>query len=778
MRSSGLGSRVALGAAIVLALAVAWPRACEASAASGCRIQGIVASANGEPVAGVTVRFSNGLPAQVTDSHGCFEAVAPAGPTQCTVTPTKAGFRFIPAERAVSLSGNEAEASFRAQPVDRRKAKTNDWWGDATELIVDGPAVAGDIWYNDARNWFFFQVATAGIYTIETWKGSLTDNYMDLYDHDLWFIRSDDDGGEGYMARLSRKLNPGIYYVRITAYSYWDSGDYTIRVTSAAPVLSKFAVNNRAAYALARDVTLNHTVLGTPAEYMASESPAFAGAAWLPYVPLPQFTLSGGNDTKTVYLKVRDAAARESNAVSDTIVLHEPVPVELFVNAPPTTGSLLLKGEENVFYFTVADAGTYTIDTWAGSLTDNFLSLYQGDQTTLIASDNDGGEGRMARIVHALAPGTYYVRVRDSSNRRTGTYLIRVMSADTLITILDPHGDPAAGSAAAAGNSEIVFSTRVPGVLLVACSFAVNAPGIADLPNKVRACISPVGDSALQWQMLKKGVSPWTGSAAGLPPGAAAAMGKAVYNAKTQRYEAKAVFTGTPTTNAAFGPKTLWAQIVDGAAVVAAAQQPLEAFYPRLAANNAGTLRDRGPNWFYYWKTGNVCGLTTGWEYQRGWDYGMYIPGEDHVNVEDSAPTRNSGPETYWNDAGGSVTVTGQGIGPQCCAETVAHELTHKKVYDDWTDLIAAAEADGEHDGDDYDDPDDDGIPNVAEADFLAITTDPNDPDTYNMGGSYQTYGDEEIRCRKAELDTGLTVTEGDDWAYPGSNSFPKYQGE
>ncbi len=745
-----------------------------------CHVHGRVTTAAGEPLAGVTVRFSSGLPAQVTDRQGRYAVEAPSEPAECAVVPAKDGYRFIPAERRVWLSGADVQASFTAEAIASDKDQWlwhRGWWW-AEELIVDGPAKRGRIDFWRPENWFYFDVYSAGTYTVETFKGSLDDTFVTLYNERLRFVDDDDNSGGGRMSKIVANLVPGTYYVVVEGYSWWDTGDYTIRVTSAGPTVTWFAINNGAGSTSSRTVTLNNTCSGDPTEYMASESPNFTDAAWQPYSTAPTFELSAGNDTKRVYFKVRNAE-RSSGAASDTVELNEPVIVELVVNGPTKGGYIWPKGDADWFAFTAASADTYTVTTWAGTLTDNFMELYGDDQATLLASDDNSGESRkMARIVRALAPGTYYVKVRAASSKKTGTYTIRVTTGEPAISILDPHGDPMANAWAEVGNSEVVFNAKTPAVLEVVCRFAVNAPGVPDIANKVRACISPVGSSTLQWQTLKKAPSPWLGSPAGRPAGGHTTMGKAVLDTKTGRYEVKAVFTGLPASNADFGPKAIWAQIVDGATVLAEAQQPIEVFYPRLASNNPGTGRDRGPNWFFFWKTGNVCGTTTGWEYLSGWSYGSYTPGDDHVHVKDAAPTINSGPETYWNDLGESVTVTGQGVGPLCCAETLAHEFQHKWFYETWAPLIAAAEADGEEGGDDFDDPDDDGIPNIFENGFLGIATDPSDPDTFNMGWPYTWYGDEELRCRKAELDPGLAVDEAADWAFPGSNSYPRYRGQ
>ncbi len=95
-------------------------------------------------------------------------------------------------------------------------------------------------------------------------------------------------------------------------------------VAAVPPVVTAFAINSGAATTDTLAVTLDNTATGSPAEYLASESPTFSGASWAAYGVSPLFTLSGGTGgVKTVYFKVRDAALVESGVVSDTINLVE-----------------------------------------------------------------------------------------------------------------------------------------------------------------------------------------------------------------------------------------------------------------------------------------------------------------------------------------------------------------------------------------------------------------------------------------------------------------------
>jgi hypothetical protein len=99
----------------------------------------------------------------------------------------------------------------------------------------------------------------------------------------------------------------------------------TINLLEPAPVLGTFAINGGAGSTTSQTVTLNHVATGEtpPTTYRASESSTFANAVWLPYTPVPTFTLSPGTATKRVYLQLRNADGVTSAVRSDTIVLYQ-----------------------------------------------------------------------------------------------------------------------------------------------------------------------------------------------------------------------------------------------------------------------------------------------------------------------------------------------------------------------------------------------------------------------------------------------------------------------
>lgn len=91
------------------------------------------------------------------------------------------------------------------------------------------------------------------------------------------------------------------------------------------PQVNSFTINGGAASTLNRVVTLNNTAVFSPAYYMASESSAFTGAAWLAYSAAPIYSIaSAGNGLKTVYFRVKNAAGQVSYTASASIQLSEP----------------------------------------------------------------------------------------------------------------------------------------------------------------------------------------------------------------------------------------------------------------------------------------------------------------------------------------------------------------------------------------------------------------------------------------------------------------------
>jgi hypothetical protein len=99
--------------------------------------------------------------------------------------------------------------------------------------------------------------------------------------------------------------------------------------------------------------------------------------------------------------------------------------VELGVGAPRTTADLSTGGEVDTYHFDVAAAKTHIMTTEGPS--DTVLTLHgPNDPGAVLAWDDDRGQGRNARIVRKLFPGSYWLSVRHKDPLATGSYTIGV----------------------------------------------------------------------------------------------------------------------------------------------------------------------------------------------------------------------------------------------------------------------------------------------------------------------------------------------------------------
>ena len=91
-----------------------------------------------------------------------------------------------------------------------------------------------------------------------------------------------------------------------------------------------------------------------------------------------------------------------------------------------TYGVISKAGEEKWYRFLTGVAGSYSIQTYG--TTDTYMYLYDNNQTTILAEDNDGaGSGSNSRIAQSLSADTwYYVKIRGFDNTVTGSYSIDV----------------------------------------------------------------------------------------------------------------------------------------------------------------------------------------------------------------------------------------------------------------------------------------------------------------------------------------------------------------
>lgn len=105
--------------------------------------------------------------------------------------------------------------------------------------------------------------------------------------------------------------------------------------------------------------------------------------------------------------------------------LNVRAPVQIVVDGKRVAGQIGEMGEVDLYQFAVAAEGHYRVETF-GNL-DTIVSLFgPEDESRMVAKDDDSGRGLNSRIIAALAPGRYSLRVRHFSARRMGDYEIAV----------------------------------------------------------------------------------------------------------------------------------------------------------------------------------------------------------------------------------------------------------------------------------------------------------------------------------------------------------------
>jgi len=313
------------------------------------------------------------------------------------------------------------------------------------------------------------------------------------------------------------------------------------------------------------------------------------------------------------------------------------------------------------------------------------------------------------------------------------------------VHLVDPHGT----------GRTYTFDSENPGVLDVNFR-AVVAPSsegiLKKIKDHVRFKMDGIGASKMQWDPNN-------------PDGKPTIAGEFL--------TANLKFIGLPSKNDDFGKKTVQL-LVDGTPTETV---KVKVFFPKLATNHPGGGKD-DPNWFYYWKEGQACGIAAGdtFDSTKGGRWAGYsLPSQDsNVRLCVLAAFEGTGPRSYSSLTGfGSVKVDGHGKGLKRAAEVLEHERHHIAIYA----LHGPVDADG------------DGVPDGSEPTLDQLKSDPTNPDTFNVAGHFtgnsdsakfarKTYGmigDDEVRCRKKELDLKVPYDPTKDWADPGCQSKVPY---
>ena len=232
-----------------------------------------------------------------------------------------------------------------------------------------------------------------------------------------------------------------------------------------------------------------------------------------------------------------------------------------------------------------------------------------------------------------------------------------------------------------------------------------------------------------------------------------------------------------PVHNSSFGRKT--AGFTFAGVVV---ENDFELFFPKSGNNHPVCPTCEGcPNWFYYWKDGDVCSIPDFVVYTNKAYYGAYSRRKKRLTLGDSAPLQTGEEATLTNreDNASTIQVGASGKGVRCVAITVLHECRHKAIGDDYSSYMDIATNvfgflfawDDDFDG-------------VVDAQEIAgdwgVETSPRNKDTFDIAGrfgeSYSAYGDDELRARLAERNISRANYHPElDWCNPGCQTATPY---
>lgn len=199
---------------------------------------------------------------------------------------------------------------------------------------------------------------------------------------------------------------------------------FNLTLDTLAPSITAFSINSGAAVTTFRNVTLTITAEGAASmkiwgiDGVATEQ----AASWETFSSTKSVTLTSGDGTKTVYIKVRDSVYNESAASSDTITLSTAIPTITITG--PDVNVISEQSGKNVATFSFSSS--MALKAWTVRLVPSNASAH--DAGTQIPTT--GGSTNMSGA--ALAANTskeckiYGADLSSAAGGTDGTYIIKV----------------------------------------------------------------------------------------------------------------------------------------------------------------------------------------------------------------------------------------------------------------------------------------------------------------------------------------------------------------
>ena len=199
---------------------------------------------------------------------------------------------------------------------------------------------------------------------------------------------------------------------------------FNLTLDTLAPTISAFTINSGASVTTSQTVTLSITCSDAASmkiwgiNGVASE----AAASWETFASSKQVTLTSGDGTKTVYVKVRDSVYNESATSSDSITLSTAIPTITITG--PDVNIISEQAGKNVATFSFSSS--MALKAWKVKLVPTNSSAQ--DAGTQIPST--GGSTNMTGTTKAANTSVeckiYGSDLSSAAGGTDGTYIIKV----------------------------------------------------------------------------------------------------------------------------------------------------------------------------------------------------------------------------------------------------------------------------------------------------------------------------------------------------------------
>ena len=199
---------------------------------------------------------------------------------------------------------------------------------------------------------------------------------------------------------------------------------FNLTLDTLAPTISAFTINSGASVTTSQTVTLTITCSDAASmkiwgiNGVASE----AAASWETFASSKQVTLTSGDGTKTVYVKVRDSVYNESATSSDSITLSTAIPTITITG--PDVNVISEQAGKNIATFSFTSS--MALKAWKVKLVPTNSSAQ--DAGTQIPST--GGSTNMTGTTKAANTSVeckiYGADLSSAAGGTDGTYIIKV----------------------------------------------------------------------------------------------------------------------------------------------------------------------------------------------------------------------------------------------------------------------------------------------------------------------------------------------------------------